>query len=311
MTVEELINLGACGAGSALGSNLSGGCLQQIQAAASIWALSPSFTFDPARDLDLAYVQEIQEQGNLIVLRGINSFEENGNADAIETLEDDTQEVTNEGKYMFMATYKKGLYNNRVLHSLKGFGSWKIAIVDKAGAIFMTQNANGVAQGFNTGMIQPEKMVFASNTVSAKEALKFQFLDRFEVDENYVFIERGNLDFDPRLVDGVTQVKLTIPVTPADGNTTIRVKIVRDQDNKSPILDLELADFLLMKNNATEAITAYTPVAGDDTLYDLTVAALATNDVLSLSLYNSVDNRAVVNKNGNLYRSNTVSKTIG
>ncbi|WP_394749536.1 hypothetical protein [Spongiimicrobium salis] len=310
MTVEELINLGACGAGAALGSNLSGGCLQQIQAASSIWALSPSFTFDPARELNLAYVQEIQATGNLIVLRGINSFEENGNADAIETLEDDTQEVTNEGKYMFMATYKKGLYNNRVLHSLKGFGGWKIAIVDKAGAIFMTQNANGIAQGFNTGMIQPEKMTFASNTVAAKEALKFQFLDRFEVDENYVFIERANLDFDPRLVDGITEVRLTIPVNPANADTSIRVKAVRDQDGKSPILDLEFGDFLLKKNNVTDNPTAKAAVAGDTTLSDLTVAALSTNDVLELSLYDSANNRSVINKNGNLYKSVTVSKTV-
>ena len=145
MTGTELINRGSCGGDSgSLGSNLSGGCLHIFKAAASIWAISPSTDLDPSEDWSvLSYWQTLQAQGKLVVLKGVTSFEENGSDDAIETEEDDTQEVTNEGKYTFLATFKKGLFNNRVLHSLKGFGGWKFIIVDKAGSILMTQNSTG------------------------------------------------------------------------------------------------------------------------------------------------------------------------
>ena len=57
----------------------------------------------------------------MIILDGVTSFQENGPDDNTEDEEDGTREVTNEGKYTFVAGFKKGLYNNKVLHSYKGF----------------------------------------------------------------------------------------------------------------------------------------------------------------------------------------------
>jgi hypothetical protein len=313
MTGTELINRGSCGGDSgSLGSNLSGGCLHILKAAASIWAISPSTDLDPSEDWSvLSYWQTLQAQGKLVVLKGVTSFEENGSDDAIETEEDDTQEVTNEGKYTFLATFKKGLFNNRVLHSLKGFGGWKFIIVDKAGSILMTQNSTGFGRGFNVGMIQPAKLTFPTTTTSLKEGLRFQLLDRFELDENYVLIDKNNLSFDPRVVDGVTEVKLSFVNAPSNTDTSVRVSAVRSQDNKTAIEDLEFGDFLFVNGISTTNPSADAAVAGEPSQYDLTgITALATSDSVTLRIYDNANNRAIVNKNGNLYKSATIAATV-
>lgn len=313
MTGAELINRGSCGGDSgSLGSNLSGGCLHILKAAASIWAISPSTDLDPTEDWSvLSFWQTLQAQGKLVVLKGVTTFEENGSDDAIETEEDDTQEVTNEGKYTFLATFKKGLFNNRVLHSLKGFGGWKFIIVDKAGSILMTQNTAGYGRGFNVGMIQPAKLTFPTTTTSLKEGLRFQLLDRFELDENYVLIDKNNLSFDPRVVDGVTEVKLTYVNAPSDSDTTVRVSAVRAQDQKTAIEDLEFGDFLLQVDGTTQNPSGDSAVAGFPEQYDLTgITALSTGEVAVLQIYDNANNRAIVNKNGNLYKSVSISATV-
>ena len=313
MTGAELINRGSCGAGSgALGSNLSGGCLALFKDVKSIWLFANNLDLDPTDSWDVqTYWQTLQAQGKIDVLDGVLTFEENGDEDAVETEEDGTREVTNEGKYTFLATFKKGLYNNKVLHSYKGFGNYKVALVDSKGRILMTQNSNGFGRGFNTGMIQPQKLQFATTTQSGKEGLLFQFLDRYELDESYVLIERGNLSFDPRTLKGVTQVSLSFVNAPSNTDTTVRIAAVRAQDNKTAVEDLEFGDVILKVDGATQNPAADAAVSGEPSQYDLTgITAFTTGEVIVLGIYDNANNRPIVNKNGNLYKSVDLTATV-
>ncbi|WP_109437820.1 hypothetical protein [Aquimarina sp. AU119] len=307
--VKDLVNLGSCGVGNSLGMNVSLGCKQRIVAAQTIGAFTPGAFMDPNQELTEAYFLQLMEEGKIDLATNVTSFEENGSDDAIETLEDDTQIVTNEGKYKFMATFTSGLYLNRALHSLKGFGSRDIFIIDKEGSIILTKRNAGGVKGFTTGMIQPGKLQFPSNTVGQKESLMFQFLNRFEMDDNYVIIEKENLDFDPRIINGVSQVTLSYVNDPTAADTTITFEAVLTQDNKTPLEGLESNDIEFAVNGTVQSITP-APVVGFPGRYTATVTALASAENTSLRLHNTTDSRTIINKDGSLYKSLTLTKLV-
>ncbi len=307
--VKELLNLGSCGAGAAIGLNVSKGCIHILRASQTIGLMLPGTYLDPEREFNLEYVQELQEEGKVSLLTQVRTFEENGSDDAVETLEDDTQFVTNEGKYKFLCTYTKGLFFNKGLHSLKGFGNYSTFFIDKEGNIFMTERLGGGAKGFTTGMIQPAKLQFPSNTVGQKEGLMFQLLERFEVDSNYVFIDSKTLDFDPRQLEDSTEVSLSYVNDPSNADTTITFKAVLAQDNKTPLEGLESNDLEFTVDGVSQSITPVA-VAGKPGEYTATVTALATSENTRLRLYNTTDSRSIINKDSSLYKSATLAKLV-
>ena len=204
-TITTLLNLGSCGAGSVLGTGSKKGCLKQLTSARSIWAFNPGQAFAAASTFDETAVQLMQAKGNLIVLQGINTFEENGDDDNIETLDDTTKIVTTEGKYAFFATFTNGLDFNAALHTLKGYGNWNMAIVTSKGDIWGAIDTAGGFTGFDTGMVQPAKLQVGTTQAGQKEGLLFQFLDRDEVDSGYGLMEKANLSFNPLKIEGVNE----------------------------------------------------------------------------------------------------------
>ena len=246
--------------------------------------------------------------GNLLIFKGVNTFEENGDDDQIETLDDSTKIVTNEGKYAFLATFTNGLYFNAAMHTIKGFGNWNFAIVDSKGNIFGTTNTAAGFTGFDTGMVQPAKLQLGTTSQGQKEGLMFQFLNREELDENYALIEKINLDFDPRTKDGVNDVTLTYVNTPSDTDTTITVKAVLTKDLSTAVSGGTYSNFLRTSDAATE-----NPTAGDDSTtagtYVLTVAAISTGEVETIRLYDNSNNRAIIALDGEHYKSNTATAT--
>lgn len=310
MTVAELLNLGACDAASALGMNTDHGCGDLLKKAYAVWATPPSAYFDPAEDFDLDYIKSLQKAGNLIVIPKITTFVENGNDDAIETLEDDTQDLTNQGKYKFEATLKQGLYTQRALSSMKGFGNWRTWIVDIDGNIFGTQRAEGGAKGFTTGAFYPKKLTMPTSTTAMKQMFWFQLLNRFEVDETYAFFNAASLSFDPRLVEPVIQAYITVPNNPGDTDTTLTVKVVVDRGRKEVVSGAAFGQFLNVVNGSTS-----NPTAGDDSAtagtYPLTVAALTSGHKGTIRLYDNANNSPIIEIAGyGLVKSNVAEYTV-
>jgi hypothetical protein len=218
------------------------------------------------------------------VIPGISTFTENGNDDNIETLEDDTMLLTNKGKYKFLATFaNEDLYYNKALNSIESNGAYRTALVDNQGNVFMTKSADGSHVGFTTGMIRPTKLVVASNTAVTKSGLEWQLLNRFELDENYVVWQNENLDFDPRQLEPIVQVNLSLVNNPADADTSLTVKVTVDRGRKDVVTGLAFGDF----SNVVEG-TEQAPTAGDDSVttgtYILTVPALSTGETGVISL---------------------------
>lgn len=308
-TGKELINLGSCGLGSSLGFNTNKGCKQRMVAANKIGVLTPGSFLDANVEWNYAYFLQLIEEGKMDVISGVRTFEENGGDDTIETLDDGTEQLANEGKYKFTVTFTNGFYGNKAMHSAKGFGSRDVFIIDNEGSIIMTKHLSGGAKGFTTGIFQPGKLQMPSNSVGMKESLIFQFLERFEIDENFAIIEAENLDFNPKQLEGVSQVDLSFVNDPANADTTITFDAVLAQDNKTALEGLVTNDIQLLVNGVAQSITP-AGVVGISKRYTATVPALSTSDKLELRLYNTTDSRIVINKDSSLYKSLTLTKLV-
>lgn len=312
MTAQELTNLGACGAGNVLGMNTDIGCADIIKAAHSVWLISPGLTIPAGQEIDQAYIQSLQLSGDLVVIKGINTFEENGSDDAYETLDDDTQILTNKGKYNFMATYTHGLYFHKALGYVEGFGNWRTIYIDKEGSILLTELDAGGNKGFKTGAITRKKLDFPSNTTGLKQGLQWQLLERYELDDNYALWDQANLGWDPRQLEPIAQVELSFVNAPADTDVALTVKAVYRRGRKDAVTGGAFGDFLMTVDGATSNPTADDSEATGDGIYVLTVAALASAEVITLRLYDNGNNSPNVQFAGDtiIHKSNVITATV-
>lgn len=304
-TIAEIINLVSAGATSVLGTGTKG-FRPSLKKVTTLWLLSSGFKLDKTRVLDEDYVGELQESGDLIVVKGIRAFTDNSEEDQNETLEDGTMAVTRLGLYSFAINFINGMYFHAALHSLSGFSNYDILMIDRDGSVLGTESSDGSIKGFTVGMLQADKLTFASDTTAAREGLRFQLLDRAELDKEYAFIHHNELDFNPNRVEGINEVLITYPSVPADAATTFAVKAVRKQD-RQPVTGLVVTNFLVTKGGATITPTGVAEVNG---VYTFTVDALATNDELAVQLYTSAGNTNVVTLDQDKYKSNEATATV-
>jgi len=304
-TITNIRNLVNLGSNAVLGTGTKG-AKPFLEKVAALWLLPAGFALNGDVALDEAYVLQLQAEGNLVILNGIRGFTDESQDNSTEELEDGTISVTKLGKYGFAANFINGFMFNAALAAVSGFGSYDILFIDRMGNVLGTESNSGSLKGFTTGMIQQNKITWATDTTIQREGIKWQFLERAELDTNYFLIKQLELNFNPKSMEGINEVRLDMTV-PADLATTIVVKAVTKQDGKAFIGAL-LADFLVKKNGAT--ITPTGVVESPNGIYTFTVAALATNDDLTVGLYNSVDSVEVITLDSTLFKSNSSFATV-
>lgn len=311
MTAEQAANLGACGAGSAYGMNENRGCAALMKAAHSIWLFSPSLIIPASQDFDLDYVKSLQKAGQLVIIKGVSTFAETGNDDAIETQDDDTQDVTNLGKYKFLATFTSDMFRQKALGTVEGFGGWKTGIVDKAGTLWITKHADGGYKGFKTGMIRRAKLTPPSNTVTLKQGLEWQLLERYELDDDFADFRKDVIGFDPRQVESINQVVLSFVNAPSDADTTLVVKVTSARGNTGAISGINFDQFKHTKAGAASEPTADDDEAIASGTYTLTVPALVAGDENTLKIGNQSNGESIVEVTDlGMIKSATLSYTV-
>jgi len=301
-TISNILNLVACGASATLGTGTNG-CRPFFKKVSSIWLLPSGTVFDGAEDLNLAYVQTLQAQGNLIVLKGIENFTDNTPDNVTEEFESGIKKHVRKAKYEFMAQFSKGMYFNAALDYLNSDGSYDAILVDVEGNLLGTESTSGSLKGFSLGMLQKEKLTWATDSTAQREGIAFQMTVPNEFDRDYVYIQNTQLEFNPEVLDGINEIVLNLSV-PSNSDTSITVTAKRKQDG-GVFTGASFGDFLVTTNGATT-----NPTGGDDSVlagtYILTgVAAISTNDVVAVRLYDNSNNRSVINLATTLYKSNT------
>lgn len=305
--LSTILNLVLCGLTASLGTGLKG-CKPFFKKVTAIWLTPQGFKYDGDVALDEDYINQLKAEGNLIVLRGIRTFTDNTEDDVKETLDDGIKQVTRLGLYEFVIMFINGLYFHAALHSINSQGNYDATFIDRDGNILGTEAADGSLKGFTVGMFQAKGLDFATDTTGQKEGAEMQLTERDELDTSYVFIQRESLTFNPNLIVGVNEIVLSFADAPADAELNLSVKAVRKQDGAA----FTGADYLLftLSVDGTEG----NPTAGDDSAvpgtYELTVSALAEDEVLALSLYDNANNRPGVVVGDDAYKSNTVTATV-
>lgn len=309
-TISDILNVVQCGSGEALGTGTKG-CPANLKKTYSLWYTKKGFKFDSTRTLNNTYVEELKASGDLIILKGIKTFEDNSSDDTIETLSDQTSSVASLGLYQFNVQFVNGLYYQAALTSLRSFGTRDVIFVDVENNIFGTKSSDGSLKGFSTNMVNPGRLSFPTDSEGIqKQSLAFQLSERDEVDKNYTFIDKGSLEdgFYPKTIDGVNEVVVAFAAVPADGDTSISVKATLKQDG-SAFTGASYTQFLVTKNGTTS-----NPTAGNDNAtagtYVLTVASVAEDDVLKTSLYDNTNSRAGIVLDSEVFKSNTDSVVV-
>jgi hypothetical protein len=310
-TISDILNVVQCGLGNTLGTGTKG-CEAFFKKTASLWITKRGFKYDSTRTLNNAYIEELKASGDLIILKGVKTFEDNSSDDTIETLSDQTSSVASLGLYQFTYGFTKGLGFLSALASLRSFNSYDVAFVDVENNILSTSASDGSMKGFSTNMLNPSRLSFATDSEGIqKQYITLQLSERDELDtDRRVFVDKGSLEsgFYPKTIDGVNEVVLSFTAVPTDTDTSISVKATLKQDG-SAFTGASYTDFLITKNGTTA-----NPTAGNDNAtagtYVLTVAALATNDVLKISLYDNSNSRIGIVLDSEVFKSNTDSVVV-
>jgi len=303
--LNTIYNLVECGLGAVLGTGTKG-CKQFLKKATALWFVPDGFEFSGSATLDTTYVQLLQAQGNLIILKGAKTFTDNSSEDVIETLEDGTKQVATLGMYEFALTFINGLAFHAALTSLNSFGSYNVLFVDREGNILGTKSSAGNLKGFSLNMLQAMKLSFPSDSVGQKEGLGFQLSTRAELDTDYVYISQGQLGtYQPQLADGINEVVLTYNTIPVNGATTIVVN-AKTKQNQNAWLGGVSSDFLITQDGSTLSQTV--SVSGGQ--YTFAVSALATNEAITIQLYDTANSRAIILQDTDLYKSKVATTTV-
>lgn len=304
MTLGQLLNTITCGASDVLGTGLKG-CRPFFQKVTAIWLTPAGFEYDSTLALDEDYVSSLKAAGNLIVIRGVRTFTDNSGEDNIDELEDGTKQVARLGLYEFALAFVNGLFFHSALHSLNSFGNYDITFIDRDGSILGTKASSGQMKGLTAGMVQGMKFSWATDTQGQREGLGVQLLERDELDSDFLLIQGSQLGFNPNKIEGINEVNLEWSVAPINAATTVTVKATRKQDG-APFTGLPAANWLFKNNGVSEVVT------GDDSAvagtYVLVNAALSTNDIIELSMFDT-GNIAVVTIVNDQYKSNTLTAT--
>ena len=303
-TIKEVLNIAVCGASSALGTGFKG-CRYYFGKTKELWFTPRGFVYDETKVFDKTYFEELQADGKLIVVKTIQGFTDNSSDDQIETLENGVKRVTTLGLYEFLVNFTNGIYFHAALNSLNSFGAYDITSIDTEGNIIATEGIGGF-KGFSLGMLQTQRLTWATDAAGQREGLAYQLTERAELDDNYAFIQKQST-CDPRTLEGVNEVDLEYVNAPAAADTTLTIKATLRQSGEV-LSGLAFGDFLVKKDGVTA-----NPTAGDDSVtpgtYLLTVAAL-TAGVLDSSLYDNTNSRIGVVSDGALYKSSTITATV-
>lgn len=306
MALSNILNLVSCGAGALLGTGTVG-CKPFFRKVSSLWLLPSGFVFDPNTNLTLEYAQTLQSQGNLIILEGVENFTDNTPDNITEEFESGIKKHVRKAKYEFSAQFSKGMYFNAALDYLNSDGSYSIILVDVDGNLLGTKSLNNSLQGFTLGMLQKEKLIWATDSAAQREGIMMQLTVPNEFDRDYVFIQRSQLDFNPQSLDGVNECVVSLSV-PTNGATTLTVVVKRKQDGGG-VTGIPSNQFLVTVNGNTNNPSSVTEGSGGSYVLN-GITAVATNDTVTARLFDNANNRSIINLATTLFKSNTATEVV-
>lgn len=300
MSLETQINTVNCGANGVLGTGLAG-CRQDRKRVTALGLVQKGFVF--ASEITKDYMRSLQQDGTLIMLQGVVSFEDSTADDNIITRAGSgIKVVAGKNPYEHTVTFDNGINFHKALTSLSGYGNYDLILFDVDNSMFFTVTKSGSAKGFTLGMFENGKYMGANGTDASSQTILLQLIERAEIDERMSWIESNELDFSYGELSGVNEV--VISVNPIVTLSTSIVVSAFLQDKTHPVEGLLVGDFSVIRNGVaiTPSAVSYSSVTKK---YTLTVTANTTADIVEVSLDSIVLTLADV-----LYKSNTATVIV-
>lgn len=259
-------------------------------------------------DFTLAFINLQIQKGNFIPLVGAETFEKMSSDDSMSTNTRGVERLSVPGLPKYKLVFEEGHEFYRELAKLTSFKAFDIIIGDEEGNWRMAVDSNGDYGGFDAGQVLAELTDEKElGGESESKALVVQFLDRDQWDKDYKIIGRDELGWKPEEVQGINSVELSFNAIPAALDTVIDVKAVLAGDRNYLIEGLLAPNFVVTVNGATVAATLAEGTPGN---YQLTIAAVAATEIVTVDLFDSTLNSNIILSNGVLYRSEVISEQV-
>jgi len=304
-TFSEIIKKVSCGASELMGTGTKF-CKFDLKTPSVIALVEKGLKIPAATDFNLAYVKELQQKGQAIILKGIIDFTDN-------TPDNDYGTRAATGKmyttlkhpYQWMFTFDNGLNFHKALTKLDSNEQYDIILFDIKGDALLAVDGSGNGVGLDLGLLASGKYVIGNENA---QTIMVQ-VDRVSFDSDAAWISNENLDFRAdRDLDGYNDVTVAM-TAPANLATTVTFTVNANANNKLvPLEGLVKEDLLFTVDGATVVPTTLT--SGTPGSYTLTVPALATAEVLTLSLFDSTLNAYIVDLTGGMFKSNIATTTV-
>ena len=306
MALPEIVNTVNCGASEILGTGLKN-CKQDIKRVTTLGLVERGLRFIKARSFELAYIQELQQKGQLIILQGVVEMTDNTAEDTIITRAGSGEKiVSGKNPYEYTATFDNGLNFQKALSTLSGHRRFDLVMWDSKGDAFFTQTKAVEYKGFTLGMFENGKYTMSNGADASAQSVTFQLVNRLEFDERVTWINADNLDYNAQEdLDGINDIAISLTAPTAGTTVIFKAKTLADNHAMSGLGKYAL------QYTVDGVVTNITTSVESDTepgTYTLTVPAFTTGKVLTLKTYEDAPLYTdTVALSGVLYKSNVAS----
>ena len=304
--ISQIVNNLSCGANAQMGTGTKF-CPQDIENPTVVVFAEKGTKIAPATDFNLAYFQEMQQKGKLIVLNGVVSFTDNTSENEVGTRESTGIKYgTMLPPYDFTFTFDNGLQYYKALAKLEGSKNYDMFLFDVKNDMFGALDRQGNFRGLDCQYIG-----VGSYKIGKENAQNLMVqLSRSDFDNSVAWIANENLDFTAEQdLDGYNDIDISLNA-PSNLDTFIEIKVNAKANNKLVALTgLAKEDFLLKVDNGNVVITTLTAsaISGE---YTLTVPTLNIGENISLQLFDSTKNASIINIDGTMYKSNVATTVV-
>jgi len=304
-TISTIVNNLSCGANAQMGTGTKF-CPQDIENPTVVVFAEKGTKIAPEIDFNLAYFQEMQQKGQLIVLNGVVSFTDNTAENEVGTRESTGIKYgTMLPPYDFTFVFDNGIQFYKALAKLEGSKNYDIFIFDVKNDMFGALDRQGNFRGLDCQYIGVGGYKIGKEN---SQSLMVQ-VSRADFDNSVAWISNENLDFTAEQdLDGYNDIDIAL-TAPANLATTLDFKVYAKSNNKLvPLTGLVIADLLLKVDGVSVTPTLLASTVDGE--YTLTSAAYSTGDVVSLQLYDGVKNASIINLDGTMYKSNVATTVV-
>jgi len=300
MAIDTNINTVNCGASGVLGTGLAG-CRIDRKRVTALGLLQKGYKLD--QEINKDYMRSLQQDGVLIMLQGVVSFEDNTADDNIITRAGSgIKVVAGKNPYEYTATFDNGINFHKALTALSGFNAYDLILFDVDNSMFFTVTKSGEPKGYTLGMFENGKYMGANGTDASSQTVVLQLTERSEIDERMSWITSEFLDFSYGELDGVNEVLISIdPIVTASLAIVVSAFLL---DKTHPVEGLLVPDFAFTRNGAPLVPSAVTYNATTKK-YTFVVTANTTADIVTVSLNDTILTLVDV-----LYKSNAATAVV-